>query len=278
MDKIIAKSILNKNSINLYDEYNHNSIYENSVVEVIRSYDDQLEKVKKDLSKKKNRNMVHLGLTYNLYPEIEEELEVTKRLLDIVYDYAYGVTIFTKSNMILRDLETIDEINKQKRAVVMMPITTVSDTLSKSIDPKSASTKERLNILSECSKRGIETVVWITPILPYINDSVDNIKGILEQCKKVGVKAIITFGLSLKLEDNSREYFFKNINKLFPNVKDKYIEQFSEENSISTPKNITLENIIFKFCLDNNIKYGTENVFEYLNDFPERTNLFDFEF
>lgn len=277
MKKYITKTILSKNTINLYDEFNHDSIYEVPTSES-REYDDQLDKIRVDLSKKKIRHMIHTGISCNAYPNIEEQLCVTKELLNIAYDYAYGVSIFSKSNLIIRDLDLLQKINDQKRVVVMIPLTTLNDSDSKLIEPNSATTKERFNILAECNKRGIDTVVWINPILPYINDTVDNIKGILSNCKKTGVKAIVTFGLALKLEDRNREFFFSNIHKNFPSVRDKYLEQFSEDTSISTPRNITLENIIFKFCLDNNIIYGPDKVFEFINHFPERESLFDFEF
>ncbi len=276
MKKTINKLLSNKNLINLYDEHNHDSIYITPKEEVERSYKLDLENLKKDLSKKKNRHMLHMGLINDAYPTIEEKLNVTKEVLDIVYDYAYGISIYTKSNLILRDIDILSKINEQKKVVVMIPITTYSDQTSKLIEPNSATTKERYNILSECNKRGIETVVWINPILPYINDSVESIKSILQNCKKYGVKAIITLGLGLNINDDDREYFFKNIYNNFPSVRDRYVEQFSEDNNISTPKNITLENIIFKYCLDNNMMYGIEKIFEYLNEFPERESLFDF--
>ncbi len=277
MKRYINKSVLSKNSINLYDGFNHSSIYDIPTSST-KDYSESLSKIRTDLSKKKNRCMIHTGFSSDAYPSIEEELGLTKGLLQIAYDYAYGVSIFCKSISILKDIDLLTKINEQKRVVVIVPLTTTNDDESILLEPNSATTKERLDVLSECRKRNIDTVVWINPILPYINDSIDNIKGILNYCKKTNVKGIVTFGLGLKLEDKNREFFFSNIHKNFPGVKDKYVDQFSDDTNISTPKNITLENIIFKFCLDNNIIYGSDKVFSFIDEFPERESLFDFEF
>lgn len=229
------------------------------------------------LSKKKTRFMIHSGTMCDCKLPLNKKLEITRKTLDVVYKYAYGMTILTKHTEILEDIEKLVEINDEKRVVIMTPISTSEEYINKKVDPNSTSIKERFEMLSKFNKRGIDTVVWITPILPFINDTTTNIKGILDLCKKTGVKAIMTSNLGVSLNEQNKEYFYDKLDK-FPGIKEKYVEQFEYSNNISTAQNIKLENIIFKFCEQNNIIYETDNVFDFIDFMPERESLFDFEF
>ncbi len=286
MRKIQVKTMLSsKKSINIYQGCTHGCIYCDSrsdmyrlgMFEEVIVKENAVELLEKELSKKKERFMITTGAMSDSYLPLEKDLEYTRRILELVYKYAYGIAILTKSNLLLRDIDLIDKINKQKRAVVMTTMTTYNESLCKVIEPYVSTTEERFKMLLECDKRGIDTVVWITPILAYINDTIQNINGLLEYCKKANVKAILTLGLGLTLRDSNKEYFYEQLDTFFPGMKDKYINTFGDSYSVGTVKNKQLENVIMKFCLDNNIIYGTENVFDFIKDFPDRETLFDFE-
>ncbi len=273
MKKILTKSL--KNLSDLYPGCTQGTIYSiNTNHDLIVKEDIDL--LEKELAKKKTRFMVHSNIMSDCLP-LENKQELINQTLNIFYNYAYGVSLLTKSNYILEEIDLIDKINQQKRVVVMTTLTTHDEELCKKLEPKCSTTKERFEMLKEFNKRNIDTVVCISPILPYINDSVENIRHILNYCKKAGVKAIITFGLVLSLKETNRDDFYNEVEKMFPKAISKYIDNFGNTCSISTKQNTILENIIFKFCLDNNIIYGNEEVFEFINQFPERTTLFDFE-
>ncbi len=245
--------------------------------EYIQRLEEDIIFLEKDLSKKKNRYMIHCGAMIDCKLPSDKKIEFTRKTIDIVYKYSYGISILTKSTELLEDMEKLVEINNEKRVVIMTPICASDDYLSKKIDSNASSIKDRFEMLAKFNKRGIDTVVWISSILPFINDSPTNIKGILDLCKKVGVKAIITSNLAVTLTDETKDYFYEKMDR-YPDIKEKYINQFEYSNNISTLNNIKLENIIFKFCLDNDIVYGTDNVFDFIDVMPERETLFDFEF
>lgn len=274
MKKVLTKSL--KNLSDLYPWCTQGSIYcINNINEELIVKED-IDLLEKELSRKKTRFMIHSNIMSDCLP-LENKKELINQTLNIFYNHAFGVSLLTKSNYLMNEIDLIEKINKQKRVVVMTTLTSANEELCKKIEPNASTTKERFEMLKELNKRGIDTVVCISPILPYINDSVENIKQILNYCKKAGVKAIITFGLTLTLKENTRDDFYNEVEKLFPKVLSKYIDNFGNSCNISTKQNTVLENIIFKFCLDNNIIYGDDEVFQFINHFPERTTLFDFE-
>ena len=103
-----------------------------------------------------------------------------------------------------------------------MTMTTYDETLCKILEPHVSTTRERFEALMQLKKVGIPTVVWLTPILPFINDTKENIEGILNYCVEAGVKGIICFNMGLTLRDGDREYFYQALDKSFPEMKKKY--------------------------------------------------------
>lgn len=203
--------------------------------EYIVKLEKDLSLIESSLSKKKTRYMLHSNSMCDCKLPLEKKIDITKKIIDITYKYAYGLTLLTKNIEILDEMERLVEINKEKRVVIMTTICSSEEYLNKKIDQNNASIKDKFEMLSKFNKRGIDTIVWITPILPYINDSTSNIKGILDLCKKTGVKGIMTSNLSVNLLDETKEYFYDQLDK-FPNLKEKYIEQFDYSNNINTAK------------------------------------------
>ena len=129
------------------------------------------------------------------YLHAEEQLQITRRCLELIDKYEYGVAIQTKSTRILRDLDVLKNINDKTKAIVQMTLTTYDESLCKILEPNVSSTYERFEALMQFKKSGIPTIVWLTPILPFINDTEENIKGILDYCVQAGVKGIICFSI-----------------------------------------------------------------------------------
>ena len=190
--------------------------------------------------------------------------------LELIERYGFGVAIQTKSARILRDLDILKRINEKTKAVVQMTLTTYDEELCRKIEPNVSTTKERAEVLNIMRDNGIPTVVWMSPILPYINDTEDNIRGILNYCKEAQVWGIICFGMGLTLREGNREYFYKKLDEHFPRLKWEYQRVYGNAYEVSSPNNATLMRMARKFCLENNIVFDVEKCFSYMHQFEEK--------
>ena len=144
--------------------------------------------LEKALKSKRKKCMIGTGSMSDPYMHCEEDLRLTRRCLEIIRDNGFGLAIQTKSDRILRDVDLLDEINKTAKCVVEMTLTTYDDTLCALLEPNVCNTKRRIEVLEAMRERGIPTVVWLTPILPFINDTEENVAAILNECVRVGVR------------------------------------------------------------------------------------------
>jgi len=200
----------------------------------------------------------------------EEELQLTRKCLEIILQYGFGVAIQTKSDRILRDIDLLDDINRSAKCVVQMTLTTWNDDLCRILEPNVCITKRRLEVLKEMQNRGISTVVWLTPILPFINDTEENIMSILNECIKVGVKGIINFGMGLTLREGDREYYYAALDRHFPGMKERYIKRYGNAYELPSPRAKELEELFQKTCKANNILSRPEDCFKFMNELPEK--------
>ncbi|MBQ9124900.1 MAG: radical SAM protein [Acholeplasmatales bacterium] len=288
MHFVKTKSILsNKNGINLYRGCLHGCIYcdsrsdcyqMNHEFEDIEIKENALELLEEKLDKKAPC-MIGTGAMSDPYIPIEKDLKFTKGMLELIDRYGFGVSIQTKSNLIMRDMDLLEKINNQAKAVVQITLTTFDDELCKIIEPNVVPTSERIKILMECKKRGIPTVVWLCPILPFINDTVDNIENILKVCKETSVYGIICFNMGLTLRDGNREYFYEMLDKHFPGIKNKYIRFFKDNYEVNSLNNRGLMDIFHSICRVYGIQTDIDAIFEYLHTLPKKKNqmsIFDF--
>ena len=288
MHFVEAKGILSSNNgMNIYRGCTHGCIYcdsrskcygfthEFEDIEVKINAPQLLERA---LKSKRKRCMIGTGAMCDPYLHIEESLKLTRKCLELIDQYEYGVAVQTKSTRVLRDMDLLKSINDKSKAVVQMTMTTYDETLCKILEPNVSTTKERFKALLQFKEAGIPSIVWLTPILPFINDTEENIRGILEYCVKAGVKGIICFGMGVTLRDGDREYFYKALDKHFPGVKNKYIRTYGNAYDIPSPNNEKLLGIFKEVCVKNGMMYQIKECFQYLHEFPEKyeqMSLFD---
>ena len=230
------------------------------------------------LKSKRKKCMIGTGAMSDPYMHCEEQLCLMRRCLEVIKKYGFGVTVLTKSDRIMRDIDLLDEINREAGCVVQMTLTTFDDALCKIIEPNVCNTKRRIEVLGEMQKRSIPTVVWLTPILPFINDTEENVLSILKECKRVGVRGIMCFGMGLTLREGDREYYYAALDKHFPGLKERYINQYGNAYELPSPDSRRLMDIFTGFCKDNAMMYRPDECFAYLNHFPEKyeqMELFD---
>ena len=230
------------------------------------------------LRSKRKRCMIGTGSMSDPYMHCEEQLGLTRKCLEIIHKYGFGLAIQTKSDRILRDIDLLDEINRSAKCVVEMTLTTYDDNLCSILEPKVCNTKQRIEVLERMRERGIPTIVWLTPILPFINDTPENITAILNECVRVGVKGVIDFGMGMTLREGDREYYSAALDRHFPGMKERYIRRYGNAYNLPSPRAGELTGILRRICRDNGILYTPESCFAYMNELPEwqaQISLFD---
>ena len=223
--------------------------------------------LEESLKRKRKKCMIGLGSMTDPYIKEELELNYTRQALDIINKYGFGVTLITKSANVLRDLDLFKEIHSKSKCVIQMTLTTYDEELCKKIEPNVSTTRERVEALKILRDEGIPTVVWLTPILPFITDTEENIIGILNYCKEVKVFGIICFGMGLTLREGNREYFYSQLDKKFPKLKERYIRGYGNNYVANSVNNKKLMDLFHKFCELNNIVHDNKAIFNYLNLF-----------
>lgn len=286
MKEIIAKSLVSqKNNMNIYRGCTHGCIYCDSRSEVYgKTYDfedievkiNAVELIEKELSKKRQKSMIVTGAMTDPYIPLEKELGNTRKCLEVIEKHGFGVAVLTKSDLILKDIDLLRRINEKSKCVVQMTLTTFDEELCKILEPNVCTTKRRFEVLKEMQKSNIPTIVWLTPILPFINDTEENILGILNYCKEAGVKGILTFGIGMTLRFGNREYYYKKLEEHFPQLKREYMRKYGYSYGLRSPNNAKLSKLIKSFCKENNMLYGEKEVFNYVWEFTPKSEQLSF--
>lgn len=280
MHFVKAKGILSPgNGMNLYRGCLHGCIYcdsrsrcyqINHLFEDIEVKENALELLEKALKAKRKRCMIGTGAMTDPYIPLEDKLFLTRGALELIYEYGFGVAIQTKSARILRDLELLSKINQRAKAVVQMTLTTHDDALCRIIEPNVSVTSERVAALKAFRDAGVPTVVWLDPILPFINDTRENIEGILESCIAANVKGILCFNMGLTLREGNREYFYAQLDRHFPGLKERYIRTYGNRYEVNSPRNDELMHLFHTTCEKAGIMHDINAVFSYLHAFEEK--------
>ena len=293
MFEVNVKSILSAgNGMNLFRGCSHGCIYCDArstcyQIHPDRPFEDI--EIKKNapqllelaLRRKKERCMIGTGGMSDPYIPLEKELGLTRRCLELIDEYGFGLAIQTKSDLILRDLDLLKSIHRKTKCVVQMTLTTHDEALCRKLEPCVCTTKRRAEVLDILREEGIPTVCWMTPILPFINDTEENIRGILDYCIHAKTYGILTFGIGVTLRDGDRQYFYRKLDEHFPGMKQKYIQTYGNAYEIPSPSQAALMRLVRKICAQHGIESNTDRIFAYMNRFEdklagEQLSLFDF--
>lgn len=280
MHFVQAKSILSpKNGMNLYRGCQHGCIYcdarslcyqMNHPFEDIEVKENALPLLEQALKGKRKKCMIGTGAMSDPYMPLEEKLQRTRGALELIHRYGFGVAIQTKSCRILRDLELLKAINDQSKAVVQMTLTTYDEQLCRMVEPNVSTTRQRAEALKIFRDAGIPTVVWLSPLLPWLNDTPENILGILEYCREAGVKGIINFGMGLTLRDGDREYYYAALDRHFPGLKQRYIQTYGNAYELPSPNSRALWQLFHDKCEEYGIWHDNDRIFSYMMTFEEK--------
>jgi len=258
-------------SANLYHGCSHGCIYcefrntglPGERFEQVSYKPNTIEVLSKELSAKEPHLIVELGALSDPYNDLEPIVKLTHQALELIDRNRLGVAITTKSDRILADLDLLKRIQQHSPVLVMVSITTQNDQVAAKLEPGVPKASERFKLLSKLAQEGILCGLKMSPIIPYINDSEENILGIIRTAKAAGVKFIYpSFGITLR--DKQRTHFFEMIEKEFPGLKNVYMDTFGSKYSCISPKAPKLKKAFVIECKKQKILYGMKEIVQLI--------------
>ena len=279
MHNVEAKSLLSRwNGMNLYRGCTHGCVYCDSRslcyqfthpfedIEVKQNAPVLLEEF---LKKKRQRAVISTGSMSDPYQPCEKGLQLTRRCLELIDRYGFGASVITKSDLVLRDIDLFDRINRKAKSVLQMSLTVADDKLSRILEPNVCTTARRYEVLKEFQARRIPAVVWMTPILPFLTDTEENVRRILDFCFDAGVKGIVCWNAGLTLREGNREYFYRALDRRFPGLSDRYRAQYGNAYEVNSPDNARLMRIFHSECEKRGVIHDPDACFRYIAALPE---------
>jgi len=269
--EIRAKTIVNRVSgidtyfgldygMNLYRGCEHHCIYcdSRSLCYGIEDFDGEvliktnaIDLLRDELSRKRKKGIIGTGSMHDAYMPLEAKVRLTQRALEAIAEFGFGVHVVTKSDLVLCDIPILEKIARFHTAAVSLTITTIDDELSKKIEPGAPPSSARFRALKALCDAGLETRIALMPTLPFIEDTQENIVGIVGEAHRFGVKAIVPwFGISMR--DRQRSHFYEKLDELFPGLKARYVETYGEAYNCSSPNADGLYKRFHELCA----KYG----------------------
>lgn len=278
------------NGMNVYRGCTHGCIYCDSRSECyqfdhpfedIAVKENAAELLDAALSRKRQPCVVSTGAMCDPYIPLEKELLLTRRCLEVILRHGCGATVQTKSDLVLRDMDLFRQIHARAPMTVQMTLTTADDALCQQVEPNVCPTSRRAEVLRVCRENGIPTVVWICPLLPFINDTEENLRGILDICRETGVMGIRMYGFGLTLRSGSREYFYAQLDRRFPGMRAQYEQKYGKLYELNSPNAPQLHRLFIEFCETHGILYHHRDLDHAIHAFKPRdmiqTSLFDAE-
>ena len=222
------------------------------------------------LRRKRKKCVVGTGAMSDPYIPIQENLANIRACLEIINKYGCGLAIQTKSDLILRDMDMLISINEKAKCIVEMTLTTFDENLCAIIEPNVCGSQRRFEVLRIMRDNGIKTIVWLSPFLPFINDTEENLRGLLDYCIQAGVYGIIFFGIGLALREGNREHFYAKLDQHFPGLKATYQKKYGFDYVIPSDNNDALTKLVYDECNSHGIVCDNEALFEYMRTYEEK--------
>ena len=280
MHFVDAKTALTThNGLNIYRGCTHGCVYCDSRstcyqfthafedVEVKQNVPELLEAL---LKKKRKKIVISTGSMSDPYQPCERELKRTRRFLEVIDRYCFGASVITKSDLVLRDIDLFERINRKAKSVLQMTLTIADEGLSRKLEPNVCPSARRFEVLKAFQERGIPSVVWMTPILPFLTDTEENIRAILDWCFDAGVKGMVCWNAGVTLRAGDREYYYSALDRHFPGLSEEYRKRYGDAYEVNSPDNAKLMKIFHSECEKRGVLHNPEDCFRYIAEIPER--------
>lgn len=277
MEYIKAKTIMQKAShgekwfgidynMNLYKGCSHKCIYCDSRsscyniddFDIVRAKANEIEILNQELKTKRKKGVIGIGAMSDTYNPLEKQYKITRKALELISYYSFGISIETKSNLITRDIDLLKKINSTADVILKLTITTADDSLSKIIEPSVCTSSERLQAMKQLADSGLFVGTLLTPIIPFITDSEKNIRNVIKLSAENGAKFVFSMG-GVTLRGNQKDYFFNQLDKSFPGMKEKYIKNFGNS-YFCYSLNKNLKNVFEEECSKYGLFYKMEDI------------------
>lgn len=224
----------------------------------VRAKQNEIDILNQELRSKRKKGVIGIGAMSDTYNPFEKECKITRKALELISYYNFGISIETKSDLIVRDIDLFKEINSKADLILKFTITTADDYLSKNIEPGVCVSSKRLEAMKKISTEGLFVGTLLTPIIPFITDSEENIKEVIRLSAENGAKFVFSMG-GVTLRENQREYFYEKLDNLFPGLKEKYIRTFGN-NYFCYPLNENLKYVFKDECKKCGLLYKMEDI------------------
>jgi DNA repair photolyase len=285
--QIVAKQVLFPNKtprgwfgidyqLNLYRGCTHGCIYcdsrsecyQNEPFDVVRYKGNAIELLSSELANKPKHRIIGFGSMSDPYNPLEHDLELTRKALEMIHFHNHGVVMLTKSADVVRDIALFKQIQTHSPMVVMMTVTTANETLQKKLEPAVSTTAERFRAIAKLTNEGIPCGVMMMPIVPFVNDTVDNVEAIVRKAKEARASFVYpSFGMTLR--DKQRDYFYEQIEKTFPGLKNVYMDNFGERYSCQSPHAPELKKAFVFECRRQKLMYGMNDIVQFIRPIQE---------
>ena len=254
-------------NMNIYKGCCHGCIYCDSRSECyhiddfdrVRAKANTIDILSKQLVGKRQKGVIGTGAMSDPYNPYEAEARLTRGALELIDFNYFGISITTKSALITRDIDLLTRIRRHSPTICQITVTSASDELSRMIEPGVSLSSERFDAIRQLTDAGIYADIMMTPILPFINDTPENIIGIIEKAHQCGARFIYP-GFGVTLRTNQRDYFFEQIDDKFPMVKSKYLKQFGNKYVCNSPNHRELRKLFTSNCKKYGILYRMADI------------------
>lgn len=244
--------------------------------DTVRAKLDSSIKIADELSRKRKKGVIAMGAMSDPYNPYEKKYELTRKALEVIFENGFGIALATKSDLITRDIDILKKISKYSPVLIKMTITTADDEMGKKIEPYVSLASERFEAIKKLSDNGIFTGVLLMPVLPFLEDSKENILDIVRKAHSSGAKFIYA-GFGVTLRGNQRMWFYDKLDKEFPGIKEKYIRKYGEDYSCGSPNAKELKKVFEEECKKLGILYKMKDIIAaYKKTYEqEQLSLFD---
>lgn len=279
METIPAKSIVNRTkdpswfgteyNMNIYRGCCHGCIYcdsrsdcyHNDGFDQVKAKADALRVIRDDLARKAKPGVVGTGSMSDPYNPFEEELLLTRRALTLLEAYGFGAAIATKSGLIVRDIDVLSSINRTMPVICKITVTTCDEALAARVEPRAPSPSRRLEAVERLSAAGLFTGILMMPILPFLEDSPENVRDIVDRAADAGARFIYP-AMGMTCRAGQREYFYRKLEECFPGqgLAERYQRRYGPRYECASPKARALWEVFQKACGRRGLLYSMKRI------------------